>query len=419
VKTILCVDDIEANLFTLQAIIKQKSDLYKVVVAKSGQEALNILLYEHIDMILLDVMMPEMDGFETAKLILRNKKTKDIPIIFVTAKKDDDTIAECYNIGGVDYLNKPYSAVELFARVSFHLELIEQHKRLEDERNFAQNILDTQENILLVTEGVGVEKVNKSLLNYFKVSSKEEFIKKYKCICSNFLKEEGCFSLDLVPKGMFWIDFLLQELKESQQIVAIREAESEEISFFAIDVNIFSSYYLISLTNITQLNEASKAFKYSAFHDNLTGIYNRQRLNMILSNKLAHHLPFAFIMFDIDHFKKINDKYGHLVGDNILKELTAEVQKRVRKNDIFARWGGEEFVIMLDCVTEIELAYSIAESIRSHIDKHTFADVEELTCSFGVTVYQEDDSIEDITSRADKALYEAKEKGRNRVCRFV
>jgi diguanylate cyclase (GGDEF)-like protein len=415
-KTILCVDDIEANLFTLEAILKQKKESYSVLTAQSGQEALNILLYQHIDMILLDIMMPEMDGFETAQLILRNKKTKNIPIIFVTAKQDDETIAQCYTMGGVDYLNKPYSAVELFARVAFHLELIEEHKRLEKERDFAQNILDTQDNILLVTDGNGVKKVNKSLLKFFDITTKEEFIKKHNCICKDFLKEEGCFYLDLVPKGTFWLEFLLQELKQSQQIVAIKESKSDEIAYFSLDVNILSGYYLLSLTDITQLNEASNAFKYSAFHDSLTGIYNRQRLNLILSSKLTRESSFAFLMLDIDNFKRVNDKYGHLVGDNILKELTQVIGKKVRQNDVFARWGGEEFVVILDCIADITIAQNIAEHIREYIEIYSFPEVEKVTCSFGVTIYKEKDSLDDITKRADEALYAAKEKGRNRVC---
>ena len=415
-KTILCVDDIEANLFTLEAIIGQKKELYKVVTASSGEDALGILLYQSIDMILLDVMMPEMDGFETAKLILKNKKTKDIPILFVTAKKDDDTIAKCYELGGVDYLNKPYNPVELFARITFHLELIEDRKKLEYERDFAQNILDTQDNILLVINEVETKKVNKRLLEFFNVKTKEEFVQEYHCLCKNFIKQEGCFSLDMVPDGVYWLEYLQEQLQKSQQIVAIKGHLTQEITFFSIDVNTFRSYYLISLTDITQLNEATNAFKYSAFHDNLTGIYNRQRFNMMLATKIANESQFAFIMFDIDHFKQINDTYGHLVGDKILKELTEEVQKNVRQNDLFARWGGEEFVILLDGIFRIEMAQRIAENIRKHIQEHNFDTVGHISCSFGVTLSKTKESSEAITKRADEALYRAKDEGRNRVC---
>lgn len=413
-KTILCVDDIEANLYTLEAIILQHREKYKVITASSGQEALLILLQTKIDMILLDVMMPEMDGFETAKFILRNKKTKNIPIIFVTAKKDDETISQCYRVGGVDYLNKPYSEIELFARISFHFQLLEKQEKLEQERNFAQKILDTQENIILVTDGIKVQKVNKSLLDFFQVSSREMFIEKYRCLSLLFEKEEECFYLKTAD--MQWLEHLYELLKVSQQIVAIKEPEQQKLMFFSIDVTPLDGNYLVALTDITELNEASRAFKFDAFHDTLTGIYNRQRFDMVLKSKLIAKRAFGFIIFDIDHFKKINDEYGHLVGDSVLKELTKEVESTVRQNDVFARWGGEEFVIILEGVESRSILEAISEHIRKHIQKHSFAQVGYLTCSFGSTVYRQGDKEADIIQRADQALYKAKEEGRNRVC---
>jgi diguanylate cyclase (GGDEF)-like protein len=415
-KTILCVDDIEANLYTLEAIILQKKESYKVVTALSGQEALSVLLYQDIDMILLDVMMPEMNGFETAKFILKNKKTRNIPIIFVTAKKDDETIAQCYNVGGVDYLNKPYSEVELFARISFHLELIDEHKKLQQERDFAQKILDTLENIVLVTDGVEVTKVNKRLLDYFDVDSRESFTKQFGCLVTLFVEEEGCFYPHKELESGSWIEQLYKLLETSQQIVAIENRKTKKISFFSIDVSLLGKQYLVTLTDVTQLSEASKDFEFSAFHDSLTGVYNRQRFNMMLATKFASQESFAFIMLDIDRFKKINDTYGHLTGDKILQELATEVQKKIRNNDIFARWGGEEFVIILDNVHSINVAKKVAEQIRKHIQSYNFYEVGKVTCSFGVTICNEDDTIESVTKRADEALYEAKETGRNRVC---
>lgn len=418
-KTILCVDDIEANLFTLRSILEQKKELYNVVTVSSGEAALGVLLRQKIDMLLLDVMMPEMDGFETAKLILGNKKTKNIPIIFITAKKDDETIKKCYASGGVDYLNKPYSEVELFARISFHLELVEQYEKLKKERDFIQSILDTQESILLVTNAKEVIKVNKRLLSFFHTATLGEFVEKYQCICKQFEAEEGCFHLGLVPKGVFWIDYLQEALQNSQQIVALKDADTNSINFFSIDVKVLSGYYLIALSDITELNEESKAFKYTASHDSLTGVYNRQYLNMVLESKLQQKDKFALMIVDIDHFKNINDTFGHLVGDEILKTLTKEIETKVRRKDIFARWGGEEFVIILDNVSEMNIAKNIAESIREHILQKKFEKVDTVTCSFGITVSKENDTIASIIKRADSALYEAKEKGRNRVCGVI
>jgi len=154
-KTILCVDDIQANLYTLEALFEtyHKKD-YKLLFASSGQEALGMLLSNKVDMILLDIMMPDMDGYETASFVLSNKKTKNIPIIFLTAKKDENAINKCYDVGGVDYLNKPYNSNELFIRVAFHLDAVENKEKLLQEKNFVQDILDIQDNLIMVTDGI-------------------------------------------------------------------------------------------------------------------------------------------------------------------------------------------------------------------------------------------------------------------------
>ena len=119
-------------------------------------------------------------------------------------------------------------------------------------------------------------------------------------------------------------------------------------------------------------------------------------------------------MLDIDHFKSVNDTYGHQVGDEVLKQLVDVVYTHVRANDIFARIGGEEFVLVLD--VDIEKGMKVIEHLRIFIEAEEFHVVKHITCSFGVTEYKRQDSIDDMMKRADKALYEAKENGRNRVC---
>ena len=134
-KNILCIDDVDTNLFTIQSVIEYMAeDQYNVLIAISAREGLKILLKEKIDLILLDVMMPEIDGFECAKIIKSNKKTKDIPIIFVTANNDDKTIETCFNVGGDDYINKPYNPTELLSRMRFHLKSREQDKLIMKEK---------------------------------------------------------------------------------------------------------------------------------------------------------------------------------------------------------------------------------------------------------------------------------------------
>jgi len=296
-KTILYIDDIKTNLFTMESVIENLADeLYDVVTAESAMSGLEILLKQKVDLILLDVMMPEIDGFEAAKMIKSNKKTKNIPIIFLTAKNDDKTIESCYNLGGNDYINKPFNQVELLARIAFHIRL----------------------------------------------SDKEAEVK-------------------------------------------IREKELE----------------------------------YEASFDSLTEIYNRKIFNRLLNEKIVESRvakkSFIFIMLDIDFFKKVNDTYGHLVGDDILKSVSKIIKSHIRKGDIFARWGGEEFVLSFD--VDLEKGMEIAQSLRKHIEIEKFDIVENITCSFGVTKFLPNDTLDSIIQRADGALYDAKNSGRNIVCK--
>ena len=417
-KTILCVDDHDVNLFTLEAIFQAHGDKYKIVTVDSGQAALSVLLTQKVDMILLDIMMPEMDGYETAKLAKSNKKTRDIPIIFLTAKKDQDTVTQCYNVGGVDYLLKPYNAEELFARVNFHLEMVENKNLIEHERIINQEILDMQDNLVLLYDGTSIVKVNKTVLDFFDVDSNEELITKFGCLCSFFIEKEGYFYLEQEKCDISWLDQLVESTETKECLVLMNDKKNDSLRSFAIKVRVFSGKYLVSLTDVSLLVKESQDNELAANIDGLTQIYNRAKFNKeydLVVSKLKEDSSFCIVLFDIDHFKEVNDTYGHLVGDDVLIKLTALVDSHTRESDVFARWGGEEFMVLLQGV-KIEKAKDIAEYIRSIIEVEHFDEVNNITCSFGVSIYKQGDSISTITQRADEALYEAKETGRNKVC---
>jgi diguanylate cyclase (GGDEF)-like protein len=418
-KTILCVDDIETNLFTLEVLFESNfKDKYTILTAKSGQDALSILLKEKVDLILLDIMMPDLDGFGTIKLIQKNKKTKDIPVIFLTAKKDEETVSTCYELGGVDYMNKPFNSKELFSRVAFHLALVENKHALEKERDLIQGILDTQDNLLIVTDGTKISRTNSSVCKLFGVKDTQEFANKYTCICNTFIPKEGYFSLNSVDDKHFWIDTLLEELKIHNRVVQIKDIKTAKLHSYDIKIKKFDANYILSLTNITYIDSEKKEYAHQADYDSLTNIYNRKRLEELFEKQVEKSETlketFCTVMIDIDHFKRVNDTYGHLVGDTVLITLSQLVNSNIRQSDIFARWGGEEFVLLLPNV-KIDLAEKILTHLRIKIEDHDFADVEKITCSFGVTEYIKGDNIESMLKRADEALYVAKETGRNRV----
>ncbi len=152
--------------------------------------------------------------------------------------------------------------------------------------------------------------------------------------------------------------------------------------------------------------------------DKLTSIYNRYKMDLSLDEQIEiskrYKRPLSLIFFDIDLFKKVNDNYGHKVGDTVLIELSKLVAKSVRKSDIFGRWGGEEFLIILPETTREE-AIQLAEKLRKKIENHKFDKIKNLTCSFGITDFGKDDNAEKLMIRIDKKLYKAKQNGRNKI----
>ncbi len=416
-KTILCIDDIKTNLFTIQSVIEDLADdLYDVVIAQSANDGLAILLKQRVDIILLDVMMPDIDGFEAAKIIKSNKKTKDIPIIFVTANKDSKTIENCFKVGGDDYISKPFNHTELLARLSFHLRLKEQTEQLKKEKAYVQNILNLQENIVLTTDIKSINNVNNAFLDFFNCKNLNDVRKKNECICDRFVEDDGYFSLSQLDDKTKWLDEIIRLSKNDNVLVKILKDSKEYI--FNIKVTKFTDQYIITLTDITKISQQSLEYKYEASYDNLTKIYNRNMFNTLLKKKIDYFkdekTTFVFIILDIDFFKNVNDTYGHLVGDDVLITIAKLIKQHIRDDDIFARWGGEEFVLSFD--VSLEKGVEIANNLRIKIQEYKFDVVGSLTCSFGITEFRVGDTLESMIKRADLALYEAKDSGRNRVC---
>ncbi len=170
-----------------------------------------------------------------------------------------------------------------------------------------------------------------------------------------------------------------------------------------------------------RIERDEQALQDIATHDRLTGAWNRRRFDELLAREIrrAHRydLPLSLVMFDIDHFKKVNDTYGHQAGDDLLAALSVYVGANVRDTDMLARWGGEEFMLIAPN-TGIEAAARLAEKLRALIECGNFGEVGRITCSFGVAEFRPGDTAEDITARADAAMYRAKQAGRNRVARY-
>lgn len=416
---ILCVDDTPANLLVLESLFEIYEDKYKITTASSGHDALGILLSENIDLILLDVMMPDLDGFATAKLIKANKKTQDIPIIFVTAKRDNETIQSSFTYG-VDYLSKPYDEFELFTRVDVQLKLVQTKKDLQEQLIFNKLVLDSQNNIIFLQNDRGVVSANKSFLDFFQVSSIEEFNELHSCVAELFMEYENYFALKILNHDQHWASELLKH-NNIEYNVLIMDTVTFEPKAFKIDVSGIedSDKFVVSLTDITKLTTKSKQFENKATYDALTNVFNRSKFNEVfdleVKTAVADGHPLCFAIMDIDFFKKVNDNYGHIIGDETLITFAQTIENKMNEIDTFARWGGEEFVLALpgSC---IDTAFEIVDDLRKEIENTVFKEIGSITCSIGLTQLQDNDTIDDILIRSDEALYEAKDNGRNKVC---
>ncbi len=175
---------------------------------------------------------------------------------------------------------------------------------------------------------------------------------------------------------------------------------------------------VVNMVDVTQMKELEEKLKLKSETDHLTGIFNRIKFHQTLEEELVrvdrYNVELSLIMFDIDHFKQVNDTHGHDVGDEVLVTMCKLIKNNIRTTDIFSRWGGEEFMILAQH-TGLGSAAHLAELLRVRVEEHTFRTVGNVTASFGVTQFATGDTIENFTKRVDMALYKSKEMGRNQV----
>jgi len=291
-------------------------------------------------------------------------------------------------------------------------------KELEQELQLLQSVIDQQETMIVVSDLEEIIEVNKSFLDFFNVNNIEGFVNKFNKLEQTFIchKDFYCFN-----EATNWIEEI-QELPQFKQVVSIVDPKTIEPKAFTIQINPLdetSKYFVITLTDITKIKLESQKHYYNATHDSLTELFNRSYFLDSIDNLLAeskrYNNDLSVVLFDIDHFKSFNDTYGHLKGDEVLKLVSKTTSANIRKSDILARWGGEEFIVLLPN-TNLATAELVAEHLRKQIEQLEVVDVDrDITSSFGVAEFIEGDDHDSIVKRADDALYEAKNNGRNCV----
>ena len=282
-----------------------------------------------------------------------------------------------------------------------------------------QIIMDNSDSLIALIDGENLTLVNKPFLVYLSCTDIEELIHKYNNLSKLFIDSEDTFSMQDAINNTQWIS-QINNLDENQRIISLKHTLFG-VNYFSVKITKDPEHpdsKIIMFSNITSIFKKSKKDEYMAYHDNLTSIYNRQYFNEAISRTIydleKKSSNASLLMLDLDFFKNVNDTYGHQVGDEVLIKFTQTITENIRNNDIFARWGGEEFVLLLNNTDE-ETAYKVAQTLRERISQVDYKEARNITCSIGLSQFKEGDSTDYWLSRADKALYKAKENGRNRV----
>ena len=283
-----------------------------------------------------------------------------------------------------------------------------------------QEVLDTDHSFLMVANGKKLILANKTMLNFFNCNSLNEFIKKHRYLSNFFINTENKDFLSEYIDNEHWVSYLYRE-QNNKEIKVLMKKDNKNRYFKAhsrkkiIDNK---ELYIIIFDEITKELQTIRTLTEEASRDALTNLFNRGKFNDVLSKEISlaqtTKAPLSIIFLDIDHFKIVNDTYGHDVGDCILIDIAKILISTIRQGDFAARWGGEEFVITLQSTT-LKQAYVLADKIRKNIEQYHFKNGGKQTVSIGVTQYIHKESQSTFIKRVDEALYEAKKSGRNIV----
>jgi diguanylate cyclase (GGDEF)-like protein len=291
---------------------------------------------------------------------------------------------------------------------------------IENQKKYFESILDSTRDIIVVTNLKRVIDANKAFFKFFKVENLDEFCKNYNCICDLFVEENGYLSKKINNND--WIKYVFNNPNIEHKVKILL---NDKIYYFSVRVsklnNENNKLCTVVLSDITQTEVYQKKLEKLSITDALTNIGNREFFNQNIKKEIKrakrYKTPLSLLMFDLDFFKKVNDTYGHDVGDIVLKEISKEVKSLLRNIDLFCRYGGEEFMVIMP-ETSLDKAIILAQRIRKSIEKLEIHPVKQITISIGVTELKEDDTIETFIKRVDNALYKSKENGRNRVTSF-
>ena len=447
---VLVVDDILSNVKLLEA--KLTAEYFEVVTAFNGIEALAKVEECDPDIILLDVMMPGMDGFEVARRIKGNPKTAHVPVVMVTALDQPSDRVAGLDAGADDFLTKPVDDAALFARVRslVRLKLMTDELRMRESTGQSMGLIDPAQTLIdnnptgriLIIEDrpESVQWFMTALSPANDVTAADSFEEALVRV------RGGDYDLIVVSLGLRGFDGLrlcsqLRSLPEGRNVpilVLVSDGDRRKLTQALemgvndyltrpVDKNELTARVRTQLRKKNYQDRLRHNVQLSlemAITDQLTGLHNRRymarHLDSLISNAQKSNKPLSFLIMDIDHFKSVNDTHGHDIGDEVLREFANRISANIRGIDLACRYGGEEFVVAMPD-TDLDLAYTIAERLRKSVETTPFEisrvpGTLNVTISIGIAVSQGDgDNAEKLLHRADQALYRPQREGRNRV----
>lgn len=307
----------------------------------------------------------------------------------------------------------------LYKQIVSKQELEEKNKNIEKQHKLLDDILNQTDNIMLITDFTNISYSNDRCKEMLNLKDRELFNPSSNYTMQDiFIATDGYLHKGLLRENESFVS-LISRTPPKDRLVSILDTNFEPAAFkISVTKSESNGDYLVTLSDITKIREHQIQTEKKVYLDGLTGINNRNKFNEMLDyeiqNSKRYDNTFSIAIIDIDYFKNFNDKYGHLIGDEVLITMAQTLNRNVRESDVFARWGGEEFVILFkNC--NVTIAQTLSENLRNHIQNNTHLTAGKITASFGVTGYLDGDTMESIFERCDKALYKAKENGRNRV----
>lgn len=448
---ILVVDDVPANLKLLEG--RLAAEYFEVITATSGREALDVCARAQCDVILLDVMMPGMNGFEVCRRLKADPATHHIPVVIVTALDQPADRVRGLEAGADDFLTKPVADVALFARVRSlaRLKMLGDELRLRAQTTREIGTTDATMEAML-DDGLG----GRLLLVDDRVSSYKRIMPaldgshtvelEVEPHDALFRAAEGAFDLAIVALGLKNFDALrlcaqLRSLERTRNLPILLIADPDENPRVVRGLEVGVNDYLLRPLDpnelVARVRTQVRRKRYTdrlrmsvqtsmelAITDGLTGLHNRRyletHLQALLDQAAVKGRPLSALLVDIDFFKAVNDTHGHDAGDDVLREFAKRLRASVRGIDLACRLGGEEFVVVMP-ETDATVARLVAERVRGKVAATPFmiargTEAVAVTASIGIASFQhEGDDAAALLKRADVALYRAKTEGRNRV----